>query len=481
MPMSYADSDKDDQARVAKVIKPTTDFSRAEPFELRPGGATTSFNSINTNSFSHHSANMTFERQLDFKIGNAIFRKSWVSSPASTKSSDGLGPLFNARSCQRCHLKDGRGHPPKSGQKAVSLLMRISIPPQSEDDVTALKKNLKSTIPEPTYGSQIQNHSVPGVPNEGEIRIRHEEIPITLSDGETVTLLAPSYRIGRLNYGPLHPDTMLSPRIAPPMIGIGLLEAVSREEILKNADPDDADGDGISGRPNWVWSDEFNKVMLGRFGWKAGQPTVRQQAAGAFKGDIGISTTLFPQHHGDCTEVQEKCRKAPHGESGNPDNVEAEDKMFDLLLFYSRNLAVPARRDVESPQTLRGKRLFYESQCASCHVPKFVTSRDVIGSEQSFQLIWPYSDMLLHDMGPGLADHRPEGVASGTEWRTAPLWGIGLTETVNEHTRFLHDGRARNLMEAILWHGGEAESSKQRVVNMSREQRSDLLAFLNSL
>ena len=316
---------------------------------------------------------------------------------------------------------------------------------------------------------------------KAKLEFSYEEIPMTLSDGETVTLLAPSYRIERLNYGSLHPDTMLSPRIAPPMIGIGLLEAISREEILKNSDPDDSDGDGISGRPNWVWSDEFNKVMLGRFGWKAGQPTVRQQAAGAFKGDIGISTTLFPQHHGDCTEVQEKCRKAPHGESGNPDNVEAEDKMFDLLLFYSRNLAVPARRDVESPQTLRGKRLFYESQCASCHVPKFVTSRDVIGSEQSFQLIWPYSDMLLHDMGPGLADHRPEGVASGTEWRTAPLWGIGLTETVNEHTRFLHDGRARNLLEAILWHGGEAESSKQRVVNMSPEQRSDLLAFLNSL
>lgn len=479
--LSNADSDADEQVRVAKVVKPTTNFSRAEPFELRPGGSATSFDSVNTNSFSQHSANMTFERQLDFKIGNAIFRKAWVSSPASTKSSDGLGPLFNARSCQRCHLKDGRGHPPKADEKAVSMLMRISIPPQSQDDIDALERYLVSSIPEPTYGGQIQNHSVPGVPNEGEVRIQHEEIFVTLADGETVTLQAPSYRIDRLNYGPLHPDTMLSPRVAPPMIGIGLLEAIAQDEILKNADEDDADNDGISGRPNWVWSDEFNRVMLGRFGWKAGQPTVRQQAASAFKGDIGISTTLFPEHHGDCTAMQSSCLTAPHGESGNSDNVEAEDRMFDLLVFYSQNLAVPARRDVDDPRVLRGKRLFYESKCAGCHVPKFVTSRDTPGPEQSFQLIWPYSDMLLHDMGQGLADHRPDGVASGTEWRTAPLWGIGLTEKVNGHTRFLHDGRARNLLEAILWHGGEAEYSRQSVVNMTRQQRTDLLAFLNSL
>ena len=161
--------------------------------------------------------------------------------------------------------------------------------------------------------------------------------------------------------------------------------------------------------------------------------------------------------------------------------VEASAALFDLLVFYTRNLGVPARRDIGEPQVLAGKRLFYEANCIGCHTPKFVTRRDSIGEEQSFQLIWPHTDLLLHDMGEGLADGRPEGEANGREWRTPPLWGIGLTKTVSGHTLFLHDGRARNLLEAILWHGGEAEASKERVVAMTREERAALLAFLRSL
>ena len=312
--------------------------------------------------------------------------------------------------------------------------------------------------------------------------IAYRERPVTLADGESASLREPVYGITGLGYGPLHPDTMLSPRVTPPIIGMGLLEAVPEEDILAGADPDDADGDGISGRPNRVWSDEHRKPMLGRFGWKAAQPTVAQQAAGAFRGDIGISTPLYTEPYGDCTEAQQPCRTAPHGGASDPEyGAEATAQMFDLLVFYSRNLAVPARRNLRDPQVLEGKRLFYEADCIACHRPKFVTRRDSIGKEQSFQLIWPYTDLLLHDMGEGLADNRPEGEAGGREWRTPPLWGIGLTKTVNGHTLFLHDGRARNLLEAILWHGGEAEAAKQRVVAMTRAERTALLAFLNSL
>ena len=479
---AHADRSARERARVAAVTRPATDFSKPERYESRPGGATTVFKTLNRDIFSHPSANMPFERQLDFKVGNGIFKKLWVSSPSSTTSSDGLGPLFNARACQRCHLKDGRGHPPAPGERAESMFLRLSVPAPDRTSGDASGKTRSAAVPEPTYGEQLQNFSVQGVPAEGEMTITYREQPVALAGGETASLRVPTYGVSGLHYGPLHPDTMLSPRVTPPIIGMGLLEAIPEEDILAAADPDDADGDGISGRANRVWSDERGKPMLGRFGWKAGQPTVAQQAAGAFRGDIGISTPLYAAPYGDCTEAQQACRTAPHGGASDPEHgAEATEKMFDLLVFYSRNLAVPARRKLDDAQVLRGKRLFYEAGCTACHRPKFVTRRDSIGKEQSFQLIWPYTDLLLHDMGEGLADNRPEGEAGGREWRTPPLWGIGLTKTVNGHTLFLHDGRARNLLEAILWHGGEAEAAKQRVVAMTRAEREALLAFLNSL
>ncbi len=471
-----------ERARIAAVTRPTTDFSKPERYEKRPGGAATVFKALNRDIFSHPSANMPFELELDFKVGNGIFKKVWVSSPSSTTSSDGLGPLFNARACQRCHLKDGRGHPPAPGERAESMFLRLSVPAPQTGNAPAPGQKPGAALPEPTYGGQLQNFSVQGVPAEGEMTISYREETVALADGETATLRVPTYGITDLGYGPLHRDTMMSPRVTPPIIGMGLLEAIPEEDILAGADPDDADGDGISGRPNRVWSDENRKPMLGRFGWKAGQPTVVQQAAGAFRGDIGISTPLYSQPYGDCTKAQRVCRTAPHGGESDPEHgAEATRKMFDLLVFYSRNLAVPARRNLEDPRVLEGKRLFYEANCTGCHRPKFVTRRNSIGKEQSFQLIWPYTDLLLHDMGEGLADNRPEGEAGGREWRTPPLWGIGLTKAVSGHTQFLHDGRARNLLEAILWHGGEAEAARERVVAMTRAERAALLAFLDSL
>ena len=472
---------EDERARIATVTQPTQDFSKAEPYERRPAGAATVFKRLNRDAFSHPSANMDFKRQRDFRVGNGIFRKIWVSAPSSTTSSDGLGPLFNARACQRCHLKDGRGRPPAAGERAETMLVRLSIPPQTEPERAALREHRQATIPEPTYGGQLQNFSTQGILAEGDVTIAYEEVTVALADDEAVDLRKPIYGISGLHYGPLHPETMLSPRVAPPVIGMGLLEAISDADILAAADPEDRDGDGISGRANTVWSDEHDRPMLGRFGWKAGQPTVSQQAAAAFRGDVGISTPLYPLPHGDCTAAQEACQAAPHGGASAQNTVEASAAIFDLLTFYTRNLGVPARRDIGEPQVLEGKRLFYDANCIGCHTPKFVTRRDSIGEEQSFQLIWPYTDLLLHDMGEGLADGRPEGEANGREWRTPPLWGIGLTETVSGHTLFLHDGRARNLLEAILWHGGEAEAAKERVVAMTGEERAALLAFLRSL
>ena len=466
--------------RIAAVVRPTADFTKAEPYELNPGGAATSFAPLDSSAFSRPSANMAFDRQLEFKVGDGIFRKLWVSSPSSTLSSDGLGPLFNARSCQSCHLKDGRGRPPALGEPAVSLFLRLSIPPRTDAERDALAARRVDSIPDPTYGGQLQNFAIQGIAAEGRVRIDYEDVPVAFADGETVTLQRPRYRIEDLAYGPLHPDAMLSPRVAPPMIGMGLLEAVREKDILALVDPEDRDGDGISGRPNYGWSAEKGAVVLTRFGWKAGQPSVAQQSAYAFAGDMGISSKLAPKGWGDCTPAQAACRAAPDG-SDAAESVELPAKMFDLVAFYARNLAVPARRNVADPQVLEGKRVFYESGCIACHRPKFVTRRGSADPEQSFQLIWPYTDLLLHDMGEGLADGRPEGAASGTEWRTPPLWGVGLTETVSGHTRFLHDGRARSLMEAVLWHGGEAEGAKQKVLRLSKREREALIAFLRSL
>jgi CxxC motif-containing protein (DUF1111 family) len=471
---------EDEKQRIVAITAPTTDFSKAEKFEGNQAGATTVRSSATGNAFSQASSNITFERELDFKVGNGLFRKLWVSSPSSTLASDGLGPLYNARSCQRCHLKDGRGHPPEGpDDTATSLLMRLSIP-SDKSHIKEIQDYLASA-PEPTYGEQMQDFSTAGHAAEAELTVTYTEAEIPLSGGKSASLRAPTYVLSNLGYGPLHPDTMISPRIAPQMIGLGLLDAIPVQEILARADPEDTDGDGISGRAQIVWSMAQDRPMLGRFGLKAGQPSVREQNAAAFHGDIGISTTLLPTGYGECTTAQSACQSAPDGNTDIHDGAEISDVGLDLVTFYASNLAVPARRDVGDSQVLRGKEVFYTTGCTACHTPKHVTHRLEGDLEQSFQLIWPYTDMLLHDMGPGLADNRPEARANGREWRTPPLWGIGLTEQVSGHTYFLHDGRARSLLEAVLWHDGEAAAQKQKVIKMPPADRVALIRYLESL
>jgi CxxC motif-containing protein (DUF1111 family) len=450
-------------------------FTKTEPGEALSAGSAT-VNKADRNAFSLPSANLSPLRRLDFSVGNSFFRTPWVIAPSTTTARDGLGPLFNTNACQNCHIKDGRGHPPASGDSnAVSMLVRLSIP---NDPAYATLIEQAGVLPEPVYGGQLQDMAIPGVAPEGKVRVDYDPLPVTFKDGTRVELRQPKLQITQLGYGPMHPDTLFSARVAPPMIGLGLLEAIPDAAILANADAQAKHRNGIAGRANWVWDDAQQKVVLGRFGWKAGQPNLNQQNAHAFSGDMGLTTRLKAVD--DCTATQIDCRNAPNGK-GPEGEPEVSDNILRLVLFYSRNLGVPARRDVDNPHVLAGKNLFYQAGCQQCHTPTFTTGANAAEPEQANQVIRPYSDLLLHDMGEGLADHRSEFQATGRDWRTPPLWGIGLTETVSGHTQFLHDGRARNLLEAVLWHGGEAQAAQQHVLAFDAGQRTALLAFLNSL
>ncbi|UDF31157.1 UNVERIFIED_ORG: c-type cytochrome [Roseateles sp. XES5] len=470
-----------DRKRVAAVTALAMDFSKAEQYEAMSGGAATSLAKIDVNSFSHFSENITFEERETFKLGNALFQKLWVSSPSSTQASDGLGPLYNARSCQTCHIKDGRGHPPEGADDATSMFLRLARPAKTPDETATLKSLREMSLPDPIYGRQLQDLAIPGLKAEGRMAIDYSEAAVTLAGGEVVALRRPTYSVVNLAYGDLDPTTTLSPRVTQPMLGLGLIQAIHEADILALADPDDANGDGISGKAAIAIDPATGKEALGRFGWKAQSATVRQQSADAFAFDIGISTPEVPLHQGDCTPAQTACLERPDGVQARLGDVEAPPPIMDLVTFYAENLAVPARRKASFAETLGGKRVFYETGCTACHQPKFVTRRDAGNKAHAFQLIWPYSDFLLHDMGDGLADGQAVGVANGREWRTPPLWGIGLTKTVNGHTFFLHDGRARSLTEAILWHGGEARAARDRFAALEKQDRDALLTFLESL
>ena len=465
-------------ARIGRVLRPPSGFLEPEAHEALPAGAASARRRTDRNAFSEPSANISFARELDFKVGNGLFRKLWVSSPSSTLASDGLGPVFNSRSCQTCHIKDGRGHPPAGADDGrVSMVLALY---RFHGSDGGGEGTLFETGPDPVYGDQLQDLSVAGIEAEGRLRITYDSVQRYLGDGTGGELRRPKYEAAGLAHGDLDPATSVSARVAPQMIGLGLLEAIPASDIIALADPGDRDGDGISGVARMVVSDENGDTMLGRFGYKASEPTIREQSAKAMHVDIGLSNPLYPLPWGDCTDAQEECVEAPHGDDEARGGFEVGHEALELFAFYSRNLAVPRRSDHGDPTVLKGKSLFHEAGCATCHRPKFVTHRLEGQDEQSFQLIWPYTDMLLHDMGEGLADQGAENPLA-REWRTAPLWGIGLTEQVSGHSFFLHDGRARNLTEAIMWHGGEARASRDRFAELSGEEREAMLEFLKSL
>jgi CxxC motif-containing protein (DUF1111 family) len=447
-----------------------------DPLGERTGGATTVW-ATGQQAFSFPAANLADPERTRFVIGNSFFKRNWVEAPASTTARDGLGPHFIARSCGACHALDGRGAPPdfRKGlqhETPMALLLRLSVP--GTDSHGGPK-------PEPTYGDQFNNQAVQGVRPEGRVVIRWEARHGRFADGTRYTLRKPVYAFADLGYAPMSPDVMVSPRIAPQVIGVGLLEAIPEAEILKNAAEQAARPDAIKGMPNRVWDAFAQREMIGRFGWKANVATVAHQTAGAFLGDIGITSALFP--HEACSPVQRDCLAAPKGSAGQ--TPEIDEKTLAEVVFYQAVLAPPARRQPADAQVLRGQQLFHQAHCAACHRPSYVTSEGPFPRMTSpalkGQRIWPYTDLLLHDMGDALADGRPDFLANGRQWKTPPLWGIGLLRDVNGHQRLLHDGRADGVLEAILWHGGEAEASRQQVLKMPRADREALVKFVESL
>jgi CxxC motif-containing protein (DUF1111 family) len=301
------------------------------------------------------------------------------------------------------------------------------------------------------------------------------------ADGTPHVLQQPVYSFEELAYGPMARDVMVSPRVAPQLAGVGLLDAIPEAEILRNAQTQSAQPGPVKGQANRVWDEFAQEMRVGRFGWKANVASIAHQTAGAFVGDIGITSSGFPDEA--CMPAQKDCRAAPRG--GRDGGPEIDDTTLGHVIFYQSTLAPAARRDVTDVQVLQGQKLFTKAQCAACHRPSYVTGDapfpQFSSPKLSGQRIWPYTDLLLHDMGEALADHRPDFQASGRQWKTPPLWGIGLVPDVNAHRRLLHDGRAEGVLEAILWHGGEADASRQEVLRLSKSEREALVKFVESL
>ena len=391
-------------------------------------------------------------------LGDLTFNQTFVTAPAPIHS--GLGPIYNSTACINCHHNDGIGLP-TAGELQSSLIMRISL---------AGADTHGGPVPVPGYGLQLQDKAIYGKQPECSVNISYTTQIITLADGSQVELRSPAYTLSNL-YMPIAGSYLLSPRLAPPMIGLGLLEAVPESQIIANADPNDANNDGIKGHANYVWDASTQSRQLGRFGWKANISSILTQVATAFNQDMGITSSLQPV-------------ESSYGQSqydNRHDDPELPDSLLNAVKFYAQTLCVPARRNTTDATVKRGEALFISAKCINCHRQTFTTAVDVSRPYMSNQVIHPYTDMLVHDMGPGLADNRPDYQAGGQEWRTAPLWGLGLYPTVNSPGYYLHDGRARTVTEAILWHGGEAEQSKNNFQAMPAADRSALLAFLQSL
>ncbi len=428
-----------------------------EAAEEFPGGSTT-YNNIYSGSFEQPSSNLDAAGIAEHTAGDAAFGNKFVTSPATINP--GLGPVFNHVSCESCHPKNGKSPQPFSGDDLKGLLFRISIPGTNIHG---------EPLDVPGFGIQLQTKANVGKDAEANVQITFTETNYTFDDGTSYSLRKPIYTLTN-PYIALPATVLVSPRIGQQVIGLGLLEAIKESDLLANEDIADANGDGISGKANRVWNTILQQTQVGRFGWKAGNPSLLLQAASALHQDIGITSYLFPS-------------ESSFGQTqydGLNDENEVDSQSVIDLTFYTQSLAVPIRRNYNETSTNSGKQIFFKIGCNKCHTQKYTTGSNAIAS-LSNQIIYPYTDLLLHDMGSDLTDGRPDFLATGNEWRTPPLWGIGLTELVNGHTNFLHDGRARSILEAIMWHSGEAESQKLQVKKLTKSERNDLVKFVGSL
>jgi CxxC motif-containing protein (DUF1111 family) len=416
----------------------------------RAGGATT-IDDRTSLAFAQPAANLSEENQSRHRAGDTAFGAVFVPGPAPVNP--GLGPLYDNTSCNGCHLRNGRGMPVMGqGPQRTQLLVRVSLP-------EGTLNHPNGAVPVPGLGLQVADQAIYGHTPEASVTLSWEETEGTYGDGTAYHLRSPRIRITPSDGSALPPNMLTSLRLPPPVFGLGLLEAVEVSTLRALTDPNDRNGDGISGRLNEVWDVQAGALAPGRFGLKANSPNLHQQSAEAYFNDMGITSPLFPEPDGTHDLPQETLEAA---------------------VFYAQSLAVPARTALDEPEVLHGEELFQSLGCAQCHRDTLETGAHPV-AELARQRIHPYTDLLLHDMGAGLADGRPDGAADGQEWRTAPLWGLGLTQTVLPYSSYLHDGRARTLEEAILWHGGEAEHSQERFRALSVTERAALMKFLGSL
>jgi CxxC motif-containing protein (DUF1111 family) len=422
------------------------------------GGETTIFDD-GEEAFAYALRNLGDAHRGPFQIGDGIFNRNWVAAPASAQGNDGLGPTYNAVSCSACHANNGRGLPPASdADPFLGLLLRLS---------TSGMDAHGGPRPDPNYGDQLQPYAIRGVPAEGTPSVSYVEVAGMYGDGSSYSLRTPTYSMDQLQFGPLANDERISPRLAPQLVGLGLLEAVAEETIRGFTQN--------GGHVNEVFDQKSGQTVLGRFGWKANQPSLEQQSFGAFRNDIGITSSLFPTKN--CPPAQTACAAAP------PSMTEPNllPLFEDAMVVHALGLAVPARRNLGDPSALRGEKRFLQLGCATCHVPQMTTGALDGWPELGSQTIRPFTDLLLHDMGPDLADGRPDYLASGSEWRTPPLWGLGLVSAINGGLFLMHDGRARGFAEAILWHGGQAQAAREAFRLSSKSDRDDLVRFLGTL
>jgi CxxC motif-containing protein (DUF1111 family) len=406
-------------------------------------------------AFSQPLPGLEAEQSLAFRRGASLFRQAWLIGPSEDHPElVGLGPLYNRLSCIACHVKNGRGAAPDAENGlARHMVVRLSVEGSGAHG---------GPRAHPAYGAQLNPEGVSGVAGEGRAVVAYDDETVVLEDGERVTLHRPKLAFRHLAYGDIGADVLTSVRNAPPVFGLGLLEAVPEAEILAG-----------KGKPNYVFDLEAHGLRLGRFGLKANQPTLKQQIANAFAEDIGVTSSLFPQEN--CASNQTDCLIAG---AKKPD---LSDAQLGVVTTYIRSLAIPARRGEDNPSIIAGEAQFRALGCASCHretltVGDFAEAPWLKGAD-----IHPYTDLLLHDMGDGLADGRADFDAGPRDWRTPPLWGLGLAGKGGDGAHYLHDARARTLTEAILWHGGEAQSSAEAFRRLAKQERDALLAFLDSL
>ncbi len=429
-------------------------------FDPRLSGGLATFFDFGSGSFGTPVPGLSAHDAYVHALGDQLFEQSFVAAPAPRFG--GLGPVFNNSSCANCHHNDGFGLP-SFGALGSSMLLRISVPGTDEHGGPAAA---------PGFGGQLQNVGIFGVQPEVHAEVSYSELRDSFPDGERISLWTPLYTLSN-PYISLPSGYMLSPRLGPPVFGLGLLEDIPEATIAGFADPIDANGDGIKGHPNYVYNPFKKKMELGRFGMKANTSDLALQVATAFQQDMGITSYIQPL-------------KSVHGQSQmsfvpNTQTPDLADSQLNAVIFYIKTLAVPARRNVTNEAVKRGELLFKQLNCSGCHIPTVYTGTDIQIPALSNQRIHPYTDMLVHDMGAGLADNRPDYLATGTEWRTPPLWGIGMFEQTNGTPYFLHDGRARSLTEAIMWHGGEAQNSKEQFRQLPKGDRAAVIAFLQSL